>query len=130
MAVKYLGDDWLSEVQTKLKEEFSSRGKVSTRFAYIFKDCPDSDQKWTMIQLQKGVYVDFTSGNGEPPEHDFALNATYDTFSKITKGDMDGGVAFAKGQMKLTGGNQLAAMKLVGTMNRLTEVLSTVDTEY
>lgn len=130
MSKKFLGTEWASEMGMKLEAEFSKKGRVSSRIVQLMDNCPDGDQKWTYFEVAKGKFVKFEVGAGDAPEYDFAFNADYRIFAGMLDGSVSGEKAFADGSMKLLGGSQFAAMKLLGTFNRFQECAGTIDAEY
>lgn len=130
MAVKYLSKEWEAAMQKGLAEEFSTKGLISTVFTQIITNCPpDRTSKWTRTVIEKGKYVSYTVGDGEP-ENDYVVAAEgdYEVHKGCVTGKIDGSQVIMTGQMKLKG-NIAKGMSMLGTYSRLEEVEQSIEVE-
>lgn len=129
MAVKFLSKEWESAMQKALEEEFSSKGLVSCVFTQIITNCPDGTQKWTRTEIEKGKYVSYTVGEGEPvKDYVVAAAGDYEIHKGCVAGKIDGSQCIVTGQMKLKG-NIAKGMSMLGTYSRLEEVEQSIEIE-
>lgn len=126
MAVKYLSPEWKQEMEKKLNEEFSSKGLVSTVFIQVMTDCPDGKQRWALTEIEKGKFVRYEIGEGEPPKGEFAAIGAYATHRGCVTGELDGEQCLVSGDMNVKG-NMVKGMTLIGTYRRLEEVEQSIE---
>ncbi len=129
MAVKFLSKEWEAAMQKGLAEEFNTKSLVSAIFTQIITNCPDGTPKWTRTVIEKGKYVSYTVGEGEP-ENDYVVAAEgdYEVHKGCVTGKIDGSQCILTGQMKLKG-NIAKGMSMLGTYSRMEEVEQSIEVE-
>ena len=116
MAVKFLSDEWLSEVQTRLNanDTFLNAAKgQSARLLNEVTGAPGGDVKYGFVL--DGGKVELVKGDIENSEA--TLTQTYDVAVSMSKQEMTGQQAFMQGKLKISG-NLMKMMQLQGVLNR------------
>src|SRR5438093_6801042 len=110
MAVKFLSDEWLSEVESRLNadEGFQNVAKSqSAKLQQVVTGAPEGDARYGFI-IDGGK---ISMQRGEIDGAEATITQDYDTASKLSKGELQGQAAFMQGKLKITG-NLMKMMQL------------------
>lgn len=128
MAIKFLSDEWLSEVENRLNthEGFqnAAKGQAATLQQEV-NGAPDGDVKYGFI-LSDGK-VQLVRGQIDAPEA--TITQDYETAVALSKGELNGQAAFMSGKLKI-GGNLMKMMTLQGVLTQMPAALADMDVEY
>jgi len=127
----YLGPEWSEEAKKRLEKELTPENMhhVTSSMSNIYQNTPDGNEKYLFIAFDDGKVSQFEVGEGEPPAAEFKIIAEYDTFAKISRGEL--GAVRALTSRKLTlRGNMAKAMRLAPRVDRMNKVLATIPTDY
>ena len=128
MAVKFLSDEWLNEVQGRLNanEAFQSAAKgQSARLQNEITGGPSGDVKYGFV-LEGGA-VSLVQGDIENPEA--TLSQGYDVAVAMSKQEMTGQQAFMQGKLKVSG-NLMKIMQLQGVFGAMPTAVGDLEVEY
>jgi putative sterol carrier protein len=128
MAVKFLSDEWLSEVESKLNahEGFQQAATGKTvKLQQVVSGAPQGDTKYGFVI--EGGKVSMVPGDIEGA--DATINQDYETAAGLSKGELNGQTAFMSGKLKISG-NMMVMMQLQQAFTVMPEALSDVDVEY
>jgi putative sterol carrier protein len=99
MAVKFLSEDWATEVTQTLQahEEFKASADMSVQF--VVSDAPEGEVKF---------YLDATGDDpvqalGDLENADVTITSNYETTSAIFSGELNTQMAFMTGKIKVNG---------------------------
>lgn len=127
MPVKFLSEEWTSEVKERLSasEAFrKSAGSASAKLQQVVTG-PDGDRRY-WIKLQGGE-VDMGQGDIESP--DCTITQDYDTAVAMAKSEINPVSAFMSGRLKVAG-NMMLLMQLQGAISELAHVMDEMDVDY
>jgi putative sterol carrier protein len=126
MAVKYLSEEWADEFNTRAAagNKAPYRGKKSV-ILNVVADAPDGEVRYA-IKFD-GENASIVLGDVSDPE--VTMSQAYETGAAINRGEMDGQKAFMQGKVKISG-KMIKMMQLRGALSEVSNVLSTIDTEY
>lgn len=127
----YLGPEWSEEAKKRLEKELTPENMhhVTSSMSNIYQNTPDGKEKYLFIAFDDGKVSQFEVGEGEAPAAEFKIIAEYDTFAKISRGEL--GAVRALTSRKLTlRGNMAKAMRLAPRVDRMNKVLATIPTDY
>jgi len=127
----YLGPEWSEEAKKRLEKELTPENMhhVTSSMSNIYQNTPDGKEKYLFIAFEDGKVSQFKVGEGDPPAAEFKIIADYDTFAKISRGEL--GAVRALTSRKLTlRGNMAKAMRLAPRVDRMNKVLATIPTDY
>lgn len=129
--VKYLGPEWKDEVERLLKSELSPErmNRITSSMSNIYLNCPDGKERFMLFSFVDGLLDRFIVGEGVPPEAEFRITGDYETFAKISRGEMGAQLALMSGKLKLKG-NMVKALKLASIADRLNKMIARVDADY
>lgn len=128
MAIKFLSDEWLSEVESRLNshEGFQAAAKgQAAKLQQEISGAPGGDVTYGFV-LEDGK-VRLTRGPVDGPEA--TISQDYDTAASLSKGDLNGQAAFMSGKLKITG-NLMKMMTLQGVLGAMPAALGDMDVEY
>ena len=128
MAVKFLSDEWLGEVESRLNanETFQNAAKgQSARLLNEVTGAPGGDVKYGFVL--EGGKVQLVKGDLENPEA--TLTQTYETAVSLSKQEMTGQQAFMQGKMKISG-NLMKMMQLQGVFGSMPAAMGDLEVEY
>lgn len=128
MAVKFLSDEWLSEVQTRLNanDTFLNAAKgQSARLLNEVTGAPGGDVKYGFVL--DGGKVELVKGDIENSEA--TLTQTYDVAVSMSKQEMTGQQAFMQGKLKISG-NLMKMMQLQGVFGSMPDAVKDLEVEY
>ncbi|MEX2557610.1 MAG: SCP2 sterol-binding domain-containing protein [Actinomycetota bacterium] len=128
MAVKFLSDEWLSEVESRLNanDAFQSAAKgQSARLLNEVSGGPGGDVKYGFVL--DGGKVQLVQGDIENAEA--TLSQNYETAVSMSKQEMTGQQAFMQGKVKITG-NLMKMMQLQGVFGAMPTAVGDLEVEY
>jgi putative sterol carrier protein len=128
MAVKFLSDEWLSEVESRLNanDAFQSAAKgQSARLLNEVNGAPGGDVKYGFVL--EGGKVQLVQGDIENAEA--TLSQNYETAVSMSKQEMTGQQAFMQGKVKITG-NLMKMMQLQGVFGAMPTAVGDLEVEY
>jgi putative sterol carrier protein len=129
--VKYLSPEWRDEAERRLKSELPPERMnfTTSSMSNIYKNCPDGSEKYLYFKFVDGRFEELLIGEGESPKPEFAISGDYETFAKITRGELNAQKALMTLKLKLKG-NMVKALRLASLADRLNKVLATIPTDY
>jgi putative sterol carrier protein len=129
--VKYLSQQWRDEAERRLKAELPPERMnfVTSSMSNIYQNCPDGKDRYLYFKFVDGKFEEMRIGEGESPKPEFAVSGDYETFAKITRGELGAQKALMTMKLKLKG-NMVKALRLASLADRLNKVLATIPTEY
>jgi putative sterol carrier protein len=127
----YLGPEWSEEAKTRLEKELTPENMhhVTSSMSNIYQNTPDGKEKYLFIAFDDGKVSQFEVGEGEPPKAEFKIIADYETFAKISRGELGAVKALTSRKLTLRG-NMAKAMRLAPRVDRMNKVLATIPTDY
>jgi putative sterol carrier protein len=128
MAVKFLTDEWLSEVENRLNthEGFQNAAKgQSAKLQQVVTGSSEGDVSYGFVL--DGGKVSMQKGDIDGAEA--TITQDYDTAVKLSKGELQGQAAFMQGKLKISG-NLMKMMQLQGVFTAMPGALSDLEVEY
>ena len=128
MAVKFLSDEWLSEVESRLNsnEGFQTAAKgQAARLQQQISGAPMGDVSYGFVL--DGGKVAMTKGEIENAEA--TVSQDYATAVAISKQELSGQQAFMQGKLKVSG-NLMKIMQLQGTLAAMAPAMEGLEVEY
>ncbi len=128
----YLSKEWRDEAERRLKEELPPERMnfITSSMTNIYKNCPpDGESKYLYFRFQDGKFAEMLVGTGDPPKAEFTITGDYQTFAKITRGELGAQKALMTLKLKLKG-NMVKALRLASLADRLNKVLAKIPTTY
>ena len=128
MAVRFLSDEWLSEVTNRLNshEGFQAAAKgQAARLQQEITGTPQGDVRYGFVL--DGGKVGLTSGDIENPEATISQN--YETATAMSKQEITGQQAFMQGKLKVSG-NLMKIMQLQGVFTAMPAAMEGFEVEY
>jgi putative sterol carrier protein len=128
MAVKFLSEDWATEV-TKLLQadegvQKAAKGQTVTIQQNI-KDTPDGESP-NYLRVSEGV-PQVVIGTADKAE--ITVTESYDTAVALDKGELNPQAAFMQGKIKVQG-NLLKLMQLQGLLSAVFKAVKDLEREY
>ncbi len=125
MAVKFLSEDWATEVTAALQahEAFTSSADMSLQF--VVTDAPEGEVKF---------YMDASGDEpvqklGELEDADVTISSSYETASAIFSGELNTQMAFMTGKIKVSG-NLAKLMTQQSALGHWATAVAGLDVEY
>jgi len=125
MAVKFLSEDWATEVTQTLRahEQFKASADMSVQF--VVGDAPDGEVKF---------YLDATGDEpvqalGELDNADVTITSNYETTSAIFSGELNTQMAFMTGKIKVNG-NMAKLMTQQAALGHWASAVSGLDIDF
>ncbi|NOY68782.1 MAG: SCP2 sterol-binding domain-containing protein [Deltaproteobacteria bacterium] len=128
----YLSQAWRDEGEKRLKESLSPEkmNHATSSMTNLYKNCPDGIDRFLYFRFSNGEIAEMIVGEGEPPtKAEFRITGDYETFARITRGEIGAQKALMTLKLKLRG-NMVKALRLASLADRLNKVLSTIPTQY
>lgn len=128
----YLSQAWRAEAEKRLKASLSPEkmNHATSSMANLYKNCPDGVDRFLYFRFSNGEFAEMLVGAGTPPvKAEFSITGDYETFARITRGEIGAQKALMTLKLKLKG-NMVKALRLASLADRLNKVLATVPTEY
>lgn len=129
---QYLSQEWRDEAEKRLTTELPPERMnfATSSMSNIYQNCPpDGSEKYLFFKFVEGKFAEMLVGTGVPPKAEFAISGDYQTFARITRGELSAQKALMTLKLKLKG-NMVKALKLASLADRLNKVLATIPTEY
>jgi putative sterol carrier protein len=127
VAVKFLSDEWASEVKTLLQgneQVKTSAGSLNARIQQVVTT-PDGEKRY-WFKLEGGD-VDLGTGDIENP--DATITQDYETAAALSKNELTGTAAYMSGKLRVSG-DLMKLMQLQGVLGQLPSALKDLDVEY
>ena len=127
----YLSSEWRDEAEKRLREELEPEKMkfITSSMSNIYTNCPDGRDRYLFFGFREGRLETLSIGAGDPPEAEFRITGTYETFARISRAEIGSQRALMTGKLKLKG-NMVKALKLASIADRLNKVLSTIPAQY
>ncbi|HEX9695121.1 MAG TPA: SCP2 sterol-binding domain-containing protein [Actinomycetota bacterium] len=128
MAIKFLSDEWLSEVESRLNghEGFQAAAKgQAARLQQQVNGSPDGDVQYGFVLADGKVQLI----RGEIDDPEATITQDYDTAVALSKAELNGQAAFMSGKLKI-GGNLMKMMTLQGVLAQMPVALGGMDVDY
>ena len=127
----YLSSEWRDEAEKRLKNELDPEKmkRISSSMSNIYTNCPDGNDRYLFFGFKDGRLETLSIGEGEPPEAEFRITGSYETFARISRTELGSQRALMTGKLKLKG-NMVKALKLASIADRLNKVLATIPAAY
>lgn len=128
MGVKFLSDEWLTEVESRLNTHEGFQNAARGQSAKLQQEVtggPDGDIKYG-FSLDGGK-VQLVRGDLDGAEA--TINQSYETAVALAKGELAGQAAFMQGKMKITG-NLMKMMTLQGVFAALPTAVADLDVDF
>jgi putative sterol carrier protein len=128
MAVKFLSEEWASEITNALNssEEFKSAASgQQAKLQQVVTDAPDGEAKY-YFTLEGGTA---TVALGEVEGADATVTQNYETAAALSKQELNGQQAFMQGKIKVSG-NMMKLMQLQGVLNSMAPAVKSVEVDY
>jgi putative sterol carrier protein len=129
--VKYLSQEWEQEASRRLKADLTPEQMkhLTSSMVTFYTDCPDGQDRAVYYSVVDGVVEEVSVQAGQPPDAEFRITGTYETFARISRAELKARAALMSGKLALKG-NLVKALKLAPVVDRLNEVLATIPTRY
>jgi putative sterol carrier protein len=126
---KYLSLEFWKAVQelANVDQEFGIKAKMFTA-SFTFKVSDKPDLKPIYAKFADGKIVEIRNVN-EGEKTDFSLEGTYDVWSKVNKGELDGSNAIMQRQLQFKG-NMSNIIRYSKSFLRLFQLMQKVPVEY
>ncbi len=127
--VKYLSLEFWKKVQelANADQEFGIKAKMFTA-TFTFKVSDKADLKPVYAKFADGKIAELRNTN-EGEKTDFSLEGTYDIWSKVNKGELDGSNAIMQRQLQFKG-NMSNIIRYSKSFLRLFQLMQKVPVEY
>jgi putative sterol carrier protein len=128
MAVQFLSDEWLSEVESRLNgsDAFQAAAKgQGARIQQKISGAPDGDVAYGFVL--DGGKVQMTRGDIDGAEA--TVTQDYPTAVAIGKQELSGQQAFMQGKLKVSG-NLMKIMQIQGALAAMPQALEGLDVDY
>ena len=127
MAVKFLSDEWASQVQDKLNSSDAFKSAAGSQTAKLQQviTTPDGEKKY-FFKLEGGAAE---VGIGEVDGPDATISQDYDTAVALSKNELTGTSAYMSGKLRVSG-DLMKLMQLQGALGQLPAALADLDVEY
>jgi len=127
----YLSGRWRDEAEKRLKMELDPEKMkhITSSMSNIYTNCPDGNDRYLFFGFRDGRLETLSIGEGEPPEAEFRITGSYETFARISRAELGSQRALMTGKLKLKG-NMVKALKLASIADRLNKVLATIPAAY
>jgi putative sterol carrier protein len=125
--VRFLSDEWASELKTRLNASEVFRkgvGATSARIQQVITSADGEQRYW--MRTQDGT-IDMGPGDVEQP--DATITQDYDTAAALARGELNPVGAYMSGKLKI-GGNLMVLMQLQGALAELPRVMQDMDVDY
>lgn len=125
MAVKFLTEDWATEVTSTLQahEQFKASADMSVQF--VVSDAPEGEVKFYMDASGD----DPVQAMGELDNADVTITSNYETTSAIFSGELNTQMAFMTGKIKVNG-NLAKLMTQQAALGHWAGAVASLDIEF
>ena len=131
--MKFLSNEWFDTMISNSKNAFSKPGKLTRTYCEIFKDCPDGEDKWLILNLQNGMISTANHGTGAAPDAEYVGIGKYEDHVRICKCQLNPKKAVMDGTLVIKDNVKAGAMRtvqLIGMYNKIVEAKSIPGVEY
>src|SRR5512137_232620 len=99
----YLTEEWRAEAERRLKAELTPErmNNITSSMSNVYLDCPGGGTKYLVVRVENGALTELGLGTGEPPQAEFHLTGSYDTFAQISRAELGAQKALMTGKLKL-----------------------------
>jgi len=128
MGVKFLSDEWLSEVESRLNSHEGFQKAATGQSAKLQQEVtggPDGDVRYGFTL--EGGKTQFTRGDLEGAEA--TISQSYETAKSLTLGETNGQAAFMAGKLKITG-NMMKLMTLQPALTIMPQALADLKVDF
>ena len=127
----YLSPEWAEEGRGRAEAELTPEKlhHVTSSMTNIYKNCPDGKERYFFVEFGNGKVTRFETGEGEGPKGEFKIIADYETFAKITRGELGAVKALTSRKLTLRG-NMAKALRLAPLVDKLNKVLAGIPTDF
>lgn len=128
MAVKYLSEEWIKEVNNRLQsnEAVASAAKGQNLIIQnVITDTPDGEKR-TFLRITDGAPE---IGLGEVEGAEATVTQNYETSVAVAKGELNSQAAFMQGKIKVQG-NMMKLMTIQPFLQALGKVIGEIETEF
>ena len=127
MAVKFLSDEWATEVTQALNNDEAFKKAAGSQSAKL-------QQVVNTAEGEKRYYFKLDNGQaevatGEIDGPDATITQDYDTAVALSKSELTATAAYMSGKLKVSG-DLMKLMQLQGMFNTLPQAVSGIDVEY
>ncbi|MHB8510753.1 MAG: SCP2 sterol-binding domain-containing protein [Actinomycetota bacterium] len=128
MGVKFLSDEWLSEVESRLNGDDAFQKAATGQTAKIQQEVTEAPSGTVHYGFSlEGGKVQLTPGDLEGAEA--TVSQAYDTAVALTKGELNGQAAFMSGKLKITG-NMMKLMTIQPVLMTMQQALAGLDVDF
>ena len=127
MAVKFLSEEWASQVTQKLNESDAFKQAAGSQSATLQQvvNTPEGETKY-YFKLDNGA-AEVALGEAEGAEA--TITQDYDTAVALAKNELTGTAAYMSGKIKVSG-DLMKLMQLQGVFNILPGIAAEMEVEY
>lgn len=128
MAVKYLSEEWIKEVNNRLQsnEAVASAAKGQNLIIQnVITDTPDGEKR-TFLRITDGAPE---IGLGDVEGAEATVTQNYETSVAVAKGELNSQAAFMQGKIKVQG-NMMKLMTIQPFLQALGKVIGEIETEF
>lgn len=128
MAVKFLSEEWASQVQDALNNNQSFKSAAGSQTAKVQQVVTTQDgEKRYWFKLEGGqAHI----GMGDSPEPvDATITQDYDTAKALATNELTGTAAYMSGKIRVSG-DLMKLMQLQGALGQMPAALKDLDVEY
>ena len=128
MAVKFLSDEWATEVTRRLQADEGVQKAAKGQNVTIHQVITDTGDG------ESSNYLRVSDGTpqvviGTPDKAEITVNQSYDTAVALDKGELNPQAAFMQGKIKVQG-NLLKLMQLQGLLSAVFKAVKDLEREY
>lgn len=127
MGVKYLSEEWASEVTEKINQSDTFKQAAGTQSAKLQQvvNTPEGEVKYYFVLDNGTAQVSI----GEIDDAEATITQDYDTSVALAKNELTGTAAYMSGKLKVSG-DLMKLMQLQGVFGTLPAVAAEMDVEY
>lgn len=127
MPVRFLSDEWVAELRTRLNESASFRREIQGKTATIQNVIvTPADTKRYWFRIADGS-VDLQPGDA--PQPDATIEQDEETAAGLARGEVNAVGAFMSGKLRING-SMMLLMQLQGALSELAKVMQEIDVDY
>ncbi|MBW6464429.1 MAG: sterol-binding protein [Firmicutes bacterium] len=91
---RYLSPEWKEQVEALLRSELTPEkmNHITSSMSNIYLNCPDGKERFMYFGFADGNLDRFLVEEGEAPQAEFKITGDYETFAKISRAEMNGGL--------------------------------------
>ena len=134
--MKFLSEEWIETAKKialeGLDPEKDLKNATTSLLNVIENIPPEGKSVYFYISVKNGIIEDMQidqTGSLLEKKAEFVVTGNYDTFVQIFKGEMSTLIALIKNRVKVIG-DKVQALKFVKPIDRLTNCLQEIETEF